>query len=85
MLWHSCLYSIIGGLIKQEEVVEQQTLPGVFDKAIWTFSDSRYAEHRALDLPVQGVFVSASPASFNASVVIRLPDCSLCDSIVLLR
>lgn len=67
VLWHSCLYSIVGVLIKQEEVVEQQTLPSVFDKAIWTFSDSRYAEHRALDLPVQGVFVSASPASFNAS------------------
>ena len=54
-------------LIKKEVVVEQQTLPAVFDKAIWTFSDSRHAEHRALDLPAQGAFVTASPASFNAS------------------
>lgn len=54
-------------LIKQRVVVEQQTLPAVLDKAIWTFSDSRYAEHRALDLPAQGAFVTASPASFNAS------------------
>ena len=34
---------------------------------MWTFSDSRHAEHRALDLPAQGAFVTASPASFNAS------------------
>lgn len=50
-------------IIKQEVEVEPQDLGPIFDDAdvVWTFSDSRHAEHQAFDKPRHRNLVQASP------------------------
>lgn len=50
-------------IIKQEVEVEPQHLGPIFDDAnvVWTFSDSRHAQHQAFDKPHQQNLVQASP------------------------
>jgi hypothetical protein len=58
-------------MIKQEVLVEPQELPDIFDTAIWTFSDARHAEHRAITIPPHTTLAIASPTTFNRPQKIR--------------
>jgi hypothetical protein len=53
-------------LIKTEVVAEETVLPPLFKDALWTFSDSRHAEHQAMDPPKQNTLVIARPAVFSS-------------------
>ena len=50
-------------IVKQEVEVEPQDLDPIFDDAdvVWTFSDSRHAQHQAFDKPRHRDLVQASP------------------------
>ena len=50
-------------IIKQEVEVEPQDLGSIFDDGdvVWTFSDSRHAQHQAFDKPRHRNLVQASP------------------------
>lgn len=48
-------------MIKQEIKIEPQELPPLFEQAVWTFSDSRHAEHRLFSKPPNRHLVQAAP------------------------
>jgi hypothetical protein len=48
-------------MIKGEVVAEKEILPHAFDKAIWTFSDSRHSEHRRMRRPKSNTLIIARP------------------------
>ena len=50
-------------IIKQEIKIEPQELPHFFEQAVWTFSDSRHAEHQRFSKPPNRHLVQAAPAN----------------------
>ena len=75
-------------IIKQEVEVEPQHLGPIFDDAnvVWTFSDSRHAQHQAFDKPHQRDLVQASPkkqlSSRNRQVITSFVSVGLMGSYV---
>ena len=56
-------------IIKQEIEIEPQDLQPIFDdtNVVWTFSDSRHAQHRAFDKPLHSLLVQAAPKRQQSS------------------
>lgn len=56
-------------LIKQEIEIKPQDLTSIFDEAnvVWTFSDSRHAQHHAFDKPHRRNLVQAAPKRQQSS------------------
>jgi hypothetical protein len=54
-------------IIKSEIVPEKEILPQAFDKAIWTFSDSRHSEHRRMRKPKANTLITARPLNVTPS------------------
>jgi hypothetical protein len=48
-------------MVKGEIRAEKEVLPSAYDKAIWTFSDSRHAEHRRMKRPASNTLITARP------------------------
>jgi hypothetical protein len=52
-------------LLQGEVHVESQELPKVFNKAMWTISDARHAEHRLITMPAKATLAIARPSRFT--------------------
>jgi hypothetical protein len=55
------------GMVKNEAQAEYKTMPDCFSNAVWTFSDSRHAEHRHTNAPPHNTLVVARPSTIGSN------------------
>ena len=53
-------------MVKGEIVAEKEILPKAFDKAMWTFSNSRHSEHKRMKRPASNTLITARPRNVTA-------------------
>ena len=69
-------------MVKQEIEIDPQPLLPVFDNAVWTFSDSRHAEHRKFDKSPDHNFVQAAPKRSKPSSTRDIMTACVCTGLV---
>ena len=55
-------------MIKSEVRQESEVLPSLIEKAVWTFSDSRHAEHRPMKGPSSNILTTARPQQNSPAI-----------------
>ncbi|KAK3178899.1 hypothetical protein OEA41_001036 [Lepraria neglecta] len=69
-------------MVEREIEIDPQTLLPVFDNAIWTFADSRHAEHRKFDKSPDHNFVQAAPERSKPSSTREIMTACVCTALV---
>ena len=69
-------------MVKQEIEIDPQPLLPIFGNAVWTFSDSRHAEHRKFDKSPDHNFVQAAPKRSKPSSTREIMTACVCTGLV---
>jgi hypothetical protein len=68
-------------MVQHEVIIEEKILPDQFKDAVWTFSDSRHAEHRPMRGPRSDGLVTARPRQHSTREKLRQHTLTSCLSL----